>query len=74
MQAELAALADIEAGYEQRRYNLENWTGSQKMKERIVREVEARHKRDREPHVLRLGQLYERIMNLTMFKGLRTRH
>jgi hypothetical protein len=74
MQAELAALADIESDYEQRRYNLENWTGSQKMKERIVREVEARHKRDREPHVLRLGQLYERIMNLTMFKGLRTKH
>jgi hypothetical protein len=74
LQAELAALADIETDYATRRHHLENWTGSQKMKERIVREVEARHKRDREPHVLRLGQLYERIMNLTMFKGLRTRH
>jgi hypothetical protein len=24
--------------------------------------------------VLRLGELYGRIMNLTMFKGLRTKH
>jgi hypothetical protein len=74
LQAELAALADIDTDYATRRHHLETWAGSQKMKERIVREVEARHKRDREPHVLRLGQLYERIMNLTMFKGLRTRH
>ena len=74
MHAELAALADIEAGYEQRRHHLENWNGSQKMKQRVVREVEVRHKRDREPHVLRLGELYRRIMNLTMFRGLRTNH
>ena len=44
------------------------------MKERIVREVEVRHKREREPHVLRLGELYGRIMALTMFRGLRTKH
>jgi len=74
LQAELAALADIDAHYEQRRYQLENWAGSQKMKERIVQEMEVRHKRDREPHVLRLGQLHERTMALTMFKGLHTKH
>ena len=74
LQAELGALADINVHYEQRRHNLENWTGSQKVKERIVQEMEVRHKRDREPHVLRLGELYGRIMNLTMFRGLRTKH
>ena len=74
MQAELAALADIEADYATRRHDLETWTGSQKMKQRVVRETEVRHRRDREPHVLRLGELYGRIMNLTMFKGLRTKH
>jgi len=36
--------------------------------------VEACHRRDREPHVLRLGALHERVMALTMFKGLRTKH
>jgi Fe-S-cluster formation regulator IscX/YfhJ len=74
LQAELAALADIDARYEQRRHNLENWAGSQKMKERLAQQVEVCHKRDREPHVLRLGQLHERIMALTMFKGLHTKH
>ena len=74
LQAELAALADINVHYEQRRHQPENWAGSQNVKERIVQEMEVRHKRDREPHVLRLGQLYERIMALTMFKGLHTKH
>ncbi len=74
LQAELAALADIEADYAAKRHGLETWSGPQKMKERIVREVEVRRRRDREPHVLRLGELYGRIMNLTMFKGLRTKH
>jgi hypothetical protein len=74
LQAELAALADIEADYAKKRHYLETWAGSQKMRERIVREVEVRHKRVREPHVLRLGELYGRIMNLTMFRGLRTKH
>src|SRR3954452_6592296 len=50
MQAELAPLADIETNYAGKRHRLEDWAGSQKMKERIVREVEVRHKREREPH------------------------
>ena len=50
LQAELAALADIEADYATKRHGLENWAGSPKIKERIVREVEVRHKRDRQPH------------------------
>jgi len=74
LQAELAALADIETDYATKRHDLETWSGPQKMKERIVREVDVRRRRDREPHVLRLGELYGRIMNLTMFKGLRTKH
>jgi len=74
MQSELAALAFIEADYDEKRHRLETWAGSHKMKERIVREVEVRHKREREPHVLRLGELYGRIMALTMFRGLRTKH
>ena len=73
LQAELAVLADIETDYAAKRHDLETWMGPQKMKERIIRQLEGRHKRDREPHVLRLGELYGRLMNLTMFKGLRTK-
>jgi len=73
LQAELAVLADIETDYAAKRHDLETWAGSPKLKERIIRQLEGRHKRDREPHVLRLGELYGRLMNLTMFKGLRTK-
>ena len=74
MQAELAALAAIDAEYAQRQHRLETWAGPQEAKERLAREVAACHRRDREPHVLRLGALHERVMMLTMFKGLRTKH
>ena len=74
LQSELAALADIEAEFAAKRQQLETWSGPVKMKEWIVREVEARHRRKREPHVLRLGELYERITNLTLFRNLRTKH
>jgi len=64
-------LADIETDYAAKRHDLETWAGSPELKERIIRQLEGRHKRDREPHVLRLGELYGRLMNLTMFKGQR---
>ena len=74
MQAELAALAAIDAEYAQRQYRLETWAGPNEAKERLAREVEACHRGDREPHVLRLAVLHERMMALTMFKGLGTMH
>ena len=74
LQSELAALADIETDYATKRQRLETWAGLPKMKDRLLREMESRHRRERQPHVLRLGELYERIVALTMFKGLRTRH
>ena len=58
LQAELAVLADIETDYAAKRHDLETWAGSPELKERIIRQLEGRHKRDREPHVLRLGELY----------------
>jgi len=74
LEAELSILAAIDADYAEKRLRLETWDGPQKMKERLTREVEVCHKRDRGPHVLRLGELHERIMNLTMFRGLHTTH
>src|SRR5690349_7958679 len=74
LQAELSMLAAIDADYAERRQRLERWGGPQKMKERLAREVGVCHKRDRQPNVLRLGELHERIMNLTMFQGLHTSH
>jgi len=44
------------------------------MKQRLVRELENRHRHDREPYAQRLAELHTRIMSLTMFRSLRTRH
>ena len=74
MQSELAALASIDADYDEKRQRLETWAGPLKMKEQVAREVEVCYKRDRERHVLRLAELHERIMSLTMFRGLGTMH
>lgn len=74
LHTELAALAAIDAEYADKQHRLETWAGPQEAKERLAREVEACRKRDREPHVLRLGELHERMMALTMFKGLGTQH
>ena len=74
LQSELAALADIETDYVAQRQRLETWAGAPKMKDRLLRVLEVRHRRERQPHVLRLSEVYEHIVALTMFKGLRTRH
>ena len=52
LQAELCILAAIDADYAEKRLRLETWAGPQEIKERLAREVEVCHKRDREPHVL----------------------
>jgi len=74
IQAELMALAAIDADYAHKQHRLETWAGPQESKERLAREVEACHRRDRQPHVLRLAELHECLMALTQFKGLSTRH
>jgi hypothetical protein len=74
LQATLSVLANIETQYEQERGNLECWLGPDAIKQRLARELEERHGRDREPYVQRLADLHTRIMSLTMFRGLRTMH
>jgi len=74
LQSELAALAAIDVDYGQTQRCLESLTCPHITKERLVQQVDACHKRDREPHVLRLAALHDRIMMLTMFRGLRKKH
>ena len=74
LQATLSALASIETEYEHERGRLADWPGPDLIKQRLVRELESRHRHDREPYAQRLAELHTRIMSLTMFRGLRTRH
>ena len=73
MQFELAALAFIDADYDEKRHRLETWAGRLKMKDcspggRGLSQAGAGTAR------LRLADLHERIMSLTMFRGLGTMH
>ena len=74
LQATLTVLAHIETAYQQERGHLERWPGPDSIKRRLARVLEERHRHEREPYVQRLAELHTRIMSLTMFRGLRTKH
>ena len=74
LQATLSVLARIETAYLQERGDLERWPGPDAIKQRLAHVLEERHRHDREPYVQRLAELHMRIMSLTMFRSLRTKH
>ena len=61
IQDELFALREIDANYAKMRDNLTEWTGSEVARSRLLQKIEERQRRDREPHVLRLAELHDRI-------------
>jgi len=73
LQAILSVLASLESRYEHERGRLAVWSGPESIRQRLARELEERHRHDREPYAQRLAELHTRIMSLTMFRGLRTR-
>lgn len=68
IQRELAALADIDARHAAATDVLDRWSGSPVLKARRARQLEERHRKDREPHVLRLAELHQQMMSATMFR------
>src|SRR5437764_798706 len=74
IQTELAALADIERQYERVCGRLNGWTGPQAIRERILRRLEHEREEQRRPHVLRLGELHQRLVSATMFQDHPTVH
>jgi hypothetical protein len=68
IQETLAMLADVDLEHEQRCEMLDRWSGSETQKERLRRELDTLHQRDREPMVLRLADLHYRMMRVTMFR------
>jgi hypothetical protein len=74
IQDELAMLADLDAVYEDQCRRLADWAGPDTDRDRLASQLEAAHKRDREPHVLRLGELHQQVMALTLSRSPRTLH
>src|SRR3954463_348479 len=61
LQGTLASLADLDIRHEIERDYLEEWSGPDEVKQRLMAALEARWQRDREPIVQRLTQLDEEI-------------
>jgi hypothetical protein len=68
MQDTLASLADVDLIYELRRKMLDNWSGSKSQTERLRAEADAIYQGERQPLILRLAELHERMMDVTLFR------
>ena len=74
IEAELAALAEVEADYTEEQRRLERWAGPKNVKQHHAKQIKALHQHDREPHVQRLAKLHQHMMALTAFPVVRTIH
>jgi len=61
LQSALARLADVDVRYEIERDYLEEWSGPDEVKQRLIAMLEAGRRRDREPIVQQLTWLEEQI-------------
>ena len=66
LQRELAALATLEAAHRSACRWLDEWSGPEAVKERVAYRLEARHRAEREAHVLRLADLHQQRMSLAL--------
>ena len=66
LQRELAAWAALEADHCSACRWLDKWSGPKAVKEPVARRLEARHRAEREAHLLRLADLHHRRMVLAM--------
>jgi hypothetical protein len=70
IQDALAALADLERRYQERRASLDRWADRGGAKQRLLQALEVQHRKDRQPLVQQLADLHQRMMSATMFRTL----
>src|SRR5829696_8941509 len=70
IQRELAALATIEADHCSACRWLDEWSGPKAVKEDVAYRLDARHRTEREAHVLRLADLHQKRTLLVMAETL----
>src|SRR3954451_202850 len=66
LQRELTALATLEAAHRSACCWLDEWPVSKAVKEDVACRLEARHRTEREAHVLRLAELHQQRMVLAL--------
>ncbi len=70
IQRELATLATIEADHRSACRWLDEWSAPEGVKEHLARRIAARHRTEREAHVLRLADLHQQRTLLVMAETL----
>src|SRR3954452_2381558 len=66
LQRELTTLATLDAAHRSACRWLDEWSGPKAVKEDVACRLEARHRTEREAHVLRLAELHQQRMLLAM--------
>jgi hypothetical protein len=69
---ELIVLRGIDAYYAKLRDSLNDWTDVEAVRDHILQTIDERHRRDREPHVLRVAELHEQVKCLLMARMMTT--
>ena len=66
LQRVLAALADLDVRYETERDHLESWSGPEEVKQRLLTELEQKHRAMREPYAMRVAELERQLAALPL--------
>ena len=74
LQRVLAALADLDVRYGTERDHLEGWSGPEEMKQRLLAELEQKHKATREPYAMRVAELERQLTALPLCGFKRVLH
>jgi hypothetical protein len=66
LQRLLAALADLDARYETQRDHLDEWSGPEEVKQRLLADLEQKHRATREPYAMQVAALERQIAALPL--------
>jgi hypothetical protein len=70
MQDTLATMADVDLIYELRREIIGSHLASERQRECLRAELDAVYKSERQPLVMRLADLHDRMMRVTLYRAL----
>ena len=66
LQRVLAALADLDVRYETEREHLEDWSGPEEVKQRLLADLEQKHRVMREPYAMQVAELERQLAALPL--------
>ncbi len=74
LQRVLAALADLDFRYETERDHLDEWSGPEEVKQRLLADLEQKHRATREPHARQVAELERQLAALPLCRLNRIIH